>query len=458
MDRHLSRRAVLGGTSTLLGLASLGRRSRATPTTPPTRFDPATHGFGFRNWGTKSQYFAAPPTEPRGNLPERVRTGWRNHARALLGVQSISASTLLVEAIATQLRTAVTQRAGTNGHCYGMVLAAQSYFEDAGTIPVDREVASEIESPVVPVDTPETPVYDDIVRRQASQFLRLRVWLGRVPMVYPGWIDTTAVVRDIAASVRELGSAAVMVFTPGSLSAHQVLVSDVTETDGGVSMRVYDPNRPAWAYRHVEPTIEFEREDGRLVMQPYESGTTTYTQVLFNRHDRIERATDRDSATPLDHLTVEAETLREGALPLGLVLVDSDDVVLTVVDPAGEPGDRLRSPQMDRSRGEYARMRSLYGVAPGDYRIRVVGTDEATYGLRTLVADHETAIVDDARRAAIDPGEVHEYVLSVDDDRTGAVRRAGRGRLPPSVLGGAAAVGGLGVGAVGYRLLARDGR
>ncbi|WP_439028613.1 hypothetical protein [Haloarchaeobius sp. DT45] len=456
MGREHTRRCFLGGASTLLGFGSLGGTALADTPTDSGEFSPTVHGFGFRNWGNQSQYFESPPAPPRENLPEKVQVGWKTHAKAILGQNTSNVPELLFEAIATQLKLAVTQRAGTNGHCYGMVLAAQAYFEEPDAIPVDRSVASEIESPVVPVESDDAPVYDDIVQLQAAQFLRLRVWLGRIPFVYPAWIDTQAVVRDIRAAVRELGSAAIMVFNHGSSAAHQVLVYDVSETDEAVVMDVYDPNRPAHAYRGERPTLRFERDGDELVMRPFQSGSYTYTRVLFNRHDRIERATGRRLSTPLDHLTVGQSKVREGLLPFGLVLVDSADVELSVVGPEGEAYDRLWAPHMDRTRGEYSRMRPLYGAKPGSYQIRVLGTGDTTYELQTVVVDAETALVEDSQQEAITPGELHAYELTVNDDGTGSVTRTGDSSVHPSVVGGAGAVGGLVLGALGYRVFAED--
>lgn len=325
--------AVPGASTGVTGRASGRGESRA--------FAPVDHGYGFRNWASRDQPFEAPPNPSRQSVRERVRTDWRRQAHAVLGLDMVELPTQLTDAIATQLRLAVVQRAGTNGHCYGMCLTAQRYFERPETIPVDRQVASEIDDPTVPVEEPDAPVYEEIVQAQAAQFLGFRAWLGRRGMLRPGWVDTERVLRDVQAVIETSGTATLSVFDR-SARGHQVLAYGFEEHDDGVTIPLYDPNLPARAYHHERPALRFDR-DGDTTMQPYDG----YTNVLFNRYDQIERATGRQRPTPLDHTTVDAATLR-----------------------------------------------SLYGAPPGTYRIGVFGTGPTDYELTTSVNDTDGTVVE----------------------------------------------------------------
>ena len=449
MDEGSTRRGVLRGMAAVVATAgAVGEPALARRQVDRGRFVPVRDGFGFRNWSTKDQYFEAPPDPTPAEVRERVRGGWRERARALIGLDTGLLPDLLTETIATQLRLAVVQRAGTNGHCYGMTLTAQRYFERPETIPVDRPTVGEIEHPTVPIEEPTAPVYDAIVDAQAEQFLQFRAWLGRRAMIYPEWIDVGAVLRDVGAVVDSFGTATLTLFD-GSIYSHQVLAYGFEEHAEGVRVPIYDPNRPAPTYVDGPPALVFDRVDGTVAMRPY----GRYTGVLFNRYDRIERASDREVASPLDHLTVDRQAVRSSLFPLALVLVDSDAVEVTVVDPDGEELERTRGAYMDRSRGTHARVRSLYGADPGTYRIGVFGDDATDYGLRVVVADEDGPVVDWTASNSIDAGELHEYDVEVPEDGRGTVAAASGGWLQSGLVCGAGLAGAAAAGAIGYHVL-----
>jgi hypothetical protein len=450
MARRLSSRTLLRGTATVLGtsvagVASLSRRGSAAD-----RFDPDTHGFGFRNWSSRDQYFEAPPAPSPAAVRERVASDWSDQSGTLFGAETTGLPEPTIAAVAAALRTAVVQRAGTNGHCYGMVLAAQRYFEDPERIPVDRPTASDIELPTVPVGEPSAPVYEEILQLQAAQFLRFRAWLGRRAMLYPDRIDVGQVLRDLRSVVGTFGTAAITLFDE-SLYGHQVLVYDVADDGDGTTLAVYDPNRPATAYRGSTATVRFERDGDGVSMVPYQQ----YTHALFNRYDRIERAANRERATPLDHVTADRSTLRESLFPFVLVRVDSPDVSLAVVGPDGAELDRLRGRYADRSRGEYARVRSRYGAAPGRYCVCVFGDRTAAYEMAVDAVDADGAVLREKRTATVEAAERHDYDVEIPERGAGTLRRSKRDRLRAALTGGAGVVGGVAVGAAGYRAVKR---
>ena len=82
---HLDRRALLRRCGAVLGaplVASLGGRAQSAPV---DAFDPAVHGFGFRNWSSRTQYFESPTDPNRAAVRNLIRTGWRDQARSILG-------------------------------------------------------------------------------------------------------------------------------------------------------------------------------------------------------------------------------------------------------------------------------------------------------------------------------------------------------------------------------------
>ncbi|MDQ2053008.1 hypothetical protein [Halobellus sp. H-GB7] len=448
MGRRVTRRDFLAGLTAPVAAGAIPGITRAQSESDAGGFTPIEHGYGFRNWGVKDQYFDSPPAPTQAKIRERIRTKWVEQARAVLGLDVGALSRAMVSAVATQLRAAVVQRAGTNGHCYGMALTAQRYFERPETIPVNRRRASEIEVPTVPVDEPIAPVYDEIVQRQADQYLRFRAFLARQAILYRDWIDTEAILRDVGNVIERFGTATLILFN-NTLLSHQVLAYGFEDRGDSVVVPIYDPNLPASAYRRRSPRLEFERDGESVSMHQYGQ----YTGMLFSRYDRIEDAADRTAPTPMDHVTVDQRRVRESLFPFTLVVATSEDVDLTVVGPGGSQIGRIRGVYTDRSRGEYGRVRSQHGAEPGTYRISVFGTADTEYELTAMVTDADGASVNAARTETIRTGDEHEYDLEVTQEGAGGLRRVRTDRNLPALVG--TGVAGVAAGAVGYRTVKR---
>ncbi len=442
-----SRRAFLAHVGTLAAASWASATTTSAQEQPgPSSFVPAEHGFGFRNWSLSDQYFEDPPQPDPATVRERIREEWSDKARAVLGLGPGKLPSALVDALARQLRAAVVQRAGTNGHCYGMILSAQRYFDRPETMPVDRPTASDIEVPTVPLDDPAAPVYDDIVTSQAEQYFRFRSWVGRQAVVYADRIDTAQLLDHIRSVIETTGKASLFLFD-GSLNGHQVLAYDYRTDGESVRIPIYDPNWSALAYQQRTPELRFTRDGDTASMRPYRQ----YTTVVFNRYDQIERATGHSDVGPLDHVTIDRATAREELFPTMVVTADTAAVNVTAVGPRGRELERIESEHMDRSRGRYPRLRRRHGAAPGTYRLGVYGTDETDYELSVVVADTEGAIVDVTRTASIGVDERHEYDLEITDAGDGTLSRVRRSGSGPTVWTAAGALGGAAVGALGYR-------
>ena len=451
---NLTRRRFLAGTACVANALVVfgGPASAQSQAGKGRTFRPEVHGYGFRNWSTENAYFDKPSKPDKGSVTDLIADEWRAQAKSVLSLDVTRLPERTIEVIGEQTRNAVVQRAGTNGHCYGMVLGAQEYFSEPETIPVDRETASEIDSPTVPVESPEAPVYEDIVNLQATQYLRFRAWLGRRALFYRDRIDTRAVLRDIRAAIEKFGTAAIILYNDSEFT-HQVLVYDVTELGNSIVLSIYDPNKAAPAYGRKTRKLRFKLGNGSATMEPYRR----YTGVLYNRFDRIELATGRSNASPLDHLSVGGATVEKSLFPLVFVNVDTEDTAISMVGPDGTEGTRIRGANMDPSRGDPARILSHYGAPPGTYTIRVFGVSTTDYELEAVVTGSEETQVDATLESSIESGGLHEYELEVPADGEGTLRLRDGGSLQPGVVGAAAAIGGLGAGALGYRAVQRRG-
>lgn len=442
--RHFLRvSAAAAGVSTLFT-----RRSHAQTQQSPDQFDPRIHAYGFRNWSPRTQYFEAPADPTHASIQSRIRSEWRDHAQAFLGIEIEQFPNRLIEAIATDLRAALVQRAGTNGHCYGMTLTAQQYFEDPATIPVPLRHASEINDPTVPLDEPEAPVYEDIIHRQAEQFLRFRAWLGRRAMFRPDWIDVPQLLSDIEVVIDRFGTASLSLFD-SNVEGHQVLAYDYQDEGDTISIPIYDPNRTAASYAANPSILRFDRASGTPAMRPY----GRYTHVLFNRYDQIDRATDRSLVSPLDHFHIDAAMVRESLFPFVLVLVDTTAVDLTVRSPNGSSLDRIRATHMERRRCIYPRIRTLYGAEPGTYYVSVSGNESTAFELTAIVAEPDTVALDTTFEGEVAVGEHHDFQLTVLQRGTGRLRQENTRFRSPAVSGGVGVLAGAALGAAGHRTL-----
>lgn len=407
-------------------------------------FDPSRHGFGFRNWSSQTQDFEVPDADPSDDrVRERLRSGWRGPAASVLGLRLTAVPDALLDALTDQLRGSLLQRAGTNGHCYGMGLAAQRYFERPATLPLELATASEVQHPAAPLEEPDAPVYREIVGLQADQFLRFRAWLGRRAMLWPDRIDVDAQLRDVRAVIDTFGTATVSLLE-SQLSGHQVLAYDYDDHADGTTLSVYDPNHRAELYDRQRRTIEFERTERGLSMRPY----GRYTRFLFNRYDRIEDATGREDASPLDHTDLGATEVRESLFPMALVTVDSEDVDLAVSTPGGGRLGRTRGAFMDRSRWRHPRLRFAYGVDSGRYRIGILGRKTTAYTLRARVVGRAGGSLDATRSGTVEAGETRTYDATVPDDpdEEGGLEPVSDG-TPWTTVAGVAGGAALGVGA-----------
>jgi len=417
------------GTSTADGSRAGDRRSNADRAKQDEEFHPTVHGFGFRNWSTRDPVFTEHDHEAvdEGQVRRLLGRRWEGPARRALDVNVLQLPDALFDAIAKQLYVSVNQQSGTNGHCYGMVFAAQQYFEEPDSIPLDREVASEFDHPEAPVEDRATgPVAAEIDHYHITQFFDLHSWLGRRAILRPDWIDYERQLDRIAAVVDEFGTAGITVFNSQTRASHQVLVYDYSREPGATRLFVYDPNYRAGRYarpRSPEP-IEVDTTGSEPTVRPYGKG---YDGLVFNRRKRVAAARgaseseDRTEGSPLVGPT--GEDVADQLFDLALFLVDSEGVSLTVVGPDDRPLLRDDATYLDRSRTEYGRMRYRYGFSPGRYEIKVVGEADADYALRALVADAEGTRLDARPSASISAGEVHRYTAEVPESGTGSIER-----------------------------------
>lgn len=417
------------------------------------RFQPTEDGFGFANWSTVDGGPApSVPTIGEGDVVATIREEWREPVREHLGLGVERLPSTLVSAIAKQIYTSLNQLSGTNGHCYGMVFAAQRYHEEPATIPLNRSRASQFVQPDEPIGQPDVhPVLDEIEHFHRRQFTDFYAWLGRRAAFRPRWIDYPEQLRDLTATVNAFGTAGITLVDTDDNAQHQVLVHDYEASPGLVTLEVYDPNVPASRYPDRRSTVVLKVDGERPQMRPYGRG---YDQFVFNRYDRIVRARAEERG-PFDRLTVGPEDVRSTLFDLVLFLAASPTVSMVVVGPDGRALDRDLADFMDRSRSTYEAMRYRYGASPGTYRVVVLGEADGRYEIEAMAASIDGTLLEETIVDDLGVGEVHRYEVAVPETpgEAGDVERVADGASwSPwiAAAGGAAAAGAV---ALGHRTL-----
>lgn len=420
----------------------------------PDDFHPAQNGFGFRNW-TSEDTFAdiALPEIPEETIADTVREEWREPVRVSFGLSIESFPDLLISVISRQIYTSVNQLSGTNGHCYGMVFAAQRYFEDPGTIPLDREIASDITHPAEPIDDPDhNPILDEIEWFHQRQFTDFHSWLGRRAAFRPDWIDYEEQLTDLTAVLDDFGTAGISLIDTSDYAQHQVLVYDYEESAAQTILYAYDPNRAAHRYRSESglSRIVVDWTSDRASIVPYGRG---YNHFVFNRFDRIVRVR-AEEAGALDRFTAGVDEIRSVLFTVTLFLLASPTVSIVVVGPDGRPLVRDTATYMDTTNTEYDDIRYRYGAEPGVYRVALLGEDDGPYTLEAVAASIDGELLEERVTGDIGAGDVHRYEVTVPEEPAdgGTIERVGSGDRNLSTwlaaAGGAGAV--LAAGA-GYR-------
>ncbi|QLG27905.1 hypothetical protein HUG10_10220 [Halorarum halophilum] len=450
-ERCLERRRFLArvGAAGLAGTTGVRAAGRAAATgfagsvESDDPFDPTVHAFGFRNWSTRSELFPdhAHDAVTRDEVRRTVERNWTGPLFALAsGPTATSLPDSLVEAVSTQVYVSVNQLSATNGHCYGMCFAAQSYYERPDRIPLDRESASAFAGPTEPFDDGAEPVADEIDLYQTAQLLDVEAWLGRRALVRPSAIDYGRELEAVKHAVDADGTASVTLLAGTSRLYHQVLVYDYRRRGGGTDLLVYDPNYGARTYR-----TDAGREARRIRVSTADSPTTVsydgYDGFVANRADRrIRLRTDPDDDSG-------SNGGGRGLFPMLAVTMRSPAGSLSVLDPEGRPVSRDRAAFMNEDAAGGAALRYRYGAEPGDYRIVVTAAKDTPYTLDVRSAGLDGELLSTSREGHLDAGEARTFRASISDPGDGELSATGEGPLDdlgPSTL--AALVGGAAVG------------
>lgn len=343
-----------------------------------------------------------------------MRDHWRDPFESAFDRPISSLPDRLFDGFARHAREGLLEIVRTYGYCYGMVFAAQRYFERPETIPGPFANGSEVAHPQAPLGSDRSPVLDDIIEYHAAQYLDFHAWFGRHAMVDSDWIDYDRQLGDLMAVLDVYGTAGLTLFNDGIVGSHQVLAYDYDRHPDGVAFSVYDPNRPADAYANadIDPTIEVDTTGPDPVVEHIEMGSG-YDHFLYNEYDRAIR-TRHEPRNGSTSAALSPFGLRSFD---GTVFVEiGGPIEATVLDPDGRPLDCTG----DRS------LHYRYGAPSGAYTLQLAGRRTGEYRVDVYAGSHRRDLLDETLEGTIAAGETRRYeiVLGREDGAMGDGRSA----------------------------------
>jgi hypothetical protein len=375
----------------MLGGAKTGALS---PSKAERVFDPARHGFGFYNWRVYE-----------GDYPETDATmedSWQASFERAFDRPIADLPDGLIEVLSRHVREGLLEAVRTNGYCYGMVFAAQKYFEHPEKIPAEFETASEITHPNAPRESGNTPILDEIREYHAAQYLDVYAWLGRYGLFNTALIDYEAQLADLCHAVDAFGTAGITVFTEDSVRSHQVLVYDYEQHADKTVLVVYDPNYTAEIYEQFTYTIEIDTSGETPRPKPIEYGVT-YDQFIYNEYDR-EIRNKRESAGPFR----EGHSLFDRLFDTTVFVTTDSSLETAVIGPSGR--------RLERMTGDDA-IHYRYGASNGTYTISLTGQRAEEYTVDLYASSRHRTVLDETIEGSITPGETKRYELTIGHGR-----------------------------------------
>lgn len=358
-----SHRPKAGTTSAASGEAS-----------PPVldAFDPRVHGFGFANWegetgtGADGETFTYESgTVTRDEVRRTIDESW---------------STTLSEA-QTALLTRIVYawiagETATNGHCYGMALAADHYFRIPSDLPDGVDVASDVPHP--------TGRYDAVGERirwfQTSQLLRAEpYWFAFLGLRW-GLGDHSESLDRLTEAIDATGTSGIAL--TGAPIAHQVLAYGYERGDDRTDVFVYDPTFQASAHGDPDDVWTLSVDPGTGEVHEIKGG---YDEFVY--HD------PGMSLSVADQLIGGRDRVRN-ALANAVFLGLKTGETLEIEVPDDVLVDRPAAEYADADGSAYADAAVVFGP-PEEFEISIDGEDGAAFSLDVLgTRDGDLAIED----------------------------------------------------------------
>lgn len=425
------------------------------------KYDPATHGFGFQNWGT-GQYDDHDHLSISRDEARRAIQAWNEPLGEYFDTSLAPVPESTLDLMALVMYVAVNQGTATNGHCYGMVYTSQEYFESPSSIPVEVESPAEIEDPVRPDGSPE-PVADDIDQYHVTQLLNFGAWSSIIYLNSDREIDYGEQAAHIMDVIDSRGTAGLgLTMDYNSLGGHQILGYDYEPADADprngeeVTFSFYDPNDPARVYDDQELTIDVRPGDAQPVQ-------------IYNGWNRLLHVATGTDINPALLAFQGTGSILEFLFDNLVAFFTQSPVRMKATLPDGRTVQRQVE---NESSGptEYEGMLFVPDAPEGEVDLELTGTGDGEYTLEAHSAGLDGVRMDETYTGTISRGNRHRFSATVPEsaEESGSLEHVEtvEGTLDDGGDGGGdddgfpiwiPLVGGAGVsGYAGYRYLNRE--
>jgi outer membrane protein assembly factor BamB len=394
-------------------------------------FDPAVHGFNFPNWigqNTDDDHedFDS-PHDHQTIAEEEFNTQFDEHwAPTLKDALGLPIPPTALEVLASAVYETFQdgpEAVYSDGHCYGICLTAQQYFEEG--IPESLPEGTEY-----PADIPQpTGEYDDvgihIDDHHRAQFLSSGP-MEEAAFLSPDSegalepIDAEAEVDLIRSEIDQRGTAMIGISTspahvPDDKLLHQVLGHNVDVKGESLSsadtavIDIYDPDFPAEAYEDDSKQLQIDISEPTL--HPVREDDGSGYRITYERFALV--GPSRPDA--------------EGAILFGKILVRDilsrflEGYVSVVarspirIDAIAPDGTTLSRPAEDVDGTPPSEIVYLTGADAGRYDIRAEGTGDGEYGIEVAGQTPEGGRINDSIEGEITEGETQTVAATVPE-------------------------------------------
>jgi hypothetical protein len=361
-------------------------------------FDPTVHGFGFKNWATDPSNTKFTPPHDHSRISKEEATEavgeWNRE------IEGFDISHRAADSLATDVYHAVNKGSATAGHCLGMVYAAQQYFKNPDSLPVDVDSADDIKEPTGDY----APVGQDIDRYHNEQQIDADVWWSPrilkapkeiAPIDYQKQLDRITTAIDAGETIPlALGDSFKM-------TGHVVLAYDYEETGTGTRVQVYDPKFRASEYPDQLSIIGFD-ESGENVTAQSSRG---YERVLT-----LPESTEAHPGLFLaEGLTTDLASVFQLLFSRVMRFEIRSPASLTVECPDGAILTQGPDEYVSETATTAEERRVRYGAPPGEYQVSLDGEADGDYTLQVQGGTPDGEFLDEEIKGSIEPDSTHVF-------------------------------------------------
>jgi len=389
---------------------------------------PEAYGFGFSNWGGENTFDETfdPPHNHETITEEQFNTQFQDEWKPTLdSTLDVGVPGLAVQFLIDKLYETLQEgpeALHSDGHCYGMCLVVQQYFEEGlpNTLPDDANQASDIPQPTGDYEEVGATI-DEKHRSQAldSDTMKVGSFLSPNTTQALESIDAEQQVDLIRSAIEENGTAVVGIgsspeYVPDATFLHQLLAYNV-DIDGEslssadtATVEVYDPNESADFYATDARRLKIDISEPSN--HPILNNDGDGYLLLYQRFELV--GPSRPDEYPLQFGSLILLDFLSRFLD-GLTIIEANSPVR--IDAVAPDGTTLPHPEESVDGTPPSEIVYLTGADAGRYDIRVEGTGDGEYGIKVAGQAPEGGRIDDSVEGEITEGETQTVAAIVPE-------------------------------------------